>query len=73
MFCGLEHVLESDTYQDLPKLAQCVAPNLELICDVRQVDADSFYRLNNTKVSSEAMPFCQAELTAISSCNNPCQ
>lgn len=50
MFCGLEHILESDTYQDLPKLAQCVAPNLELICDVRQVDADSFYRLNNTKV-----------------------
>ncbi len=52
MFCGLEHILESDTFQDLPKLAQCVTPDLQLICDVRQVDADSFYRLNNTKVSS---------------------
>jgi hypothetical protein len=59
MFCGLEHILESDTYRDLPKLAQYVTPNLQLICDVRQVDADSFYRLNNTKVSSEIMLFCQ--------------
>ncbi len=55
MFCGLEHILKSDTYQDLPKLAQCVTFNLQLICDVRQVDADSFYRLNNTKVSSEML------------------
>ena len=49
-FCGLEHVLESDIYPDLPKLAECVGASLSLICDVKQVDSDSFYRLNSRKV-----------------------
>ena len=71
MFCGLEHILESDTYQDLPKLAQCITPNLRLICDVRQVDADSFYRLNNAKVSSETTVLPR-QIDSHLSCNNPC-
>ncbi|KAL3131878.1 hypothetical protein ABBQ38_007588 [Trebouxia sp. C0009 RCD-2024] len=49
-FCGTEHILESEPYPDLLRLAGCVAPSLEVICDSKQVGTDMFYRVNTAKV-----------------------
>lgn len=50
-FCGIEHILESEYYPDLPRLAECISASLELVCDTKQVGADMFYRMNTSKVS----------------------
>ena len=43
-------MLESETYPDLPKLASLLGACIGLICDVKIVEADTFYRLNTQKV-----------------------
>ena len=52
MFCSFEQVLDSsEEAQSLHCLADLILPRLRCICDVRQLGTDTFYRLDDARVS----------------------
>lgn len=63
-FCSMEQIAQHEAYPDLTKLIPLASAAVVVVTDQKEVDGETYYRLNNGKVRCccLCMPYCKQAL-----------